>query len=92
MKNTSMATRAPVVCQVQQVRVLDQVPFLGHVVSPEGITIDPGKVKDVLEWKPPTSVSEVRSFLGLAGYYRRFYTLQIHQNVVNEYHDKLVQF
>jgi hypothetical protein len=42
------------------------------VVSPEGITVDPGKVKEALEWKPPTTVFEVRSFLGLAGYYRRF--------------------
>jgi hypothetical protein len=42
------------------------------VVSPEGIAVDPGKVKEVLEWKPPTMMSEVRSFLGLAGYYRRF--------------------
>jgi hypothetical protein len=45
---------------------------LGHVVSPEGITVDPRKVKEVLDWKLPTTVSEVRSFLGLAGYYRRF--------------------
>jgi hypothetical protein len=42
------------------------------VVSPEKITVDPSKVKEVLDWKPPTSVFEVRSFLGLAGYYRRF--------------------
>jgi hypothetical protein len=51
---------------------IKEVPFLGHVVSPEGITVDPDKVKDVLEWKPPMTVSKVRSFLGLAGYYRRF--------------------
>jgi hypothetical protein len=34
--------------------------------------VDPSKVKEVLDWKPPTSVSEVRCFLGLAGYYQRF--------------------
>jgi hypothetical protein len=51
---------------------IDKVPFLGHEISPEGITVDPGKVQDVLDWKPPTSVTQVDSFLGLAGYYRRF--------------------
>jgi hypothetical protein len=48
------------------------VPFLGQVISPDGITVDPSKVRDVLDWKPPMSVHQVRSFLGLVGYYRRF--------------------
>jgi hypothetical protein len=51
---------------------LKQVAFLGHVVSKGGISGDPSKVQDVLSWKAPTSVSDIRSFLGLAGYYRRF--------------------
>jgi hypothetical protein len=45
---------------------------LGHVVSPEGIAVDPSKVKEDLDSKAPTTVSEVRSLLGLAGYYQRF--------------------
>jgi hypothetical protein len=48
------------------------VPLLGHVISQEGITVDTSKVQDVLYWKPPTSVTQVCSFLGLADYYRRF--------------------
>jgi len=48
------------------------VSFLGHVVSGDGIATDPEKIKTVTEWPVPTSVKEVRSFLGLAGYYRRF--------------------
>ena len=49
---------------------LKEVPFLGHVIPTEGISVDPSKVQDVLNWKAPTSVTEIRSFLGLAGYYR----------------------
>jgi hypothetical protein len=51
---------------------IKEVPFLGHVVAHERIVVDPGKVKEVLDWKPPMIVSEVRNFLELAGYYRRF--------------------
>jgi hypothetical protein len=47
-------------------------PISGHVLSTKGIAVDPSRVKDILEWKPPTTVHQVRSFLGLAGYYRRF--------------------
>jgi hypothetical protein len=51
---------------------LEDIQFLGHVLSANGIAVDPNKVKDILEWKPPTTVHQVRSFLGLAGYYHRF--------------------
>jgi hypothetical protein len=51
---------------------LKQVAFLGHVISKGGISMDPSKVQDVLSWKAPTSVSDIQSFLGLVGYYRRF--------------------
>ena len=51
---------------------LNMVKFLGHTISSEGISVDPSKVQEVMDWKPPTSVHQIRSFLGLAGYYRRF--------------------
>jgi hypothetical protein len=51
---------------------LDTVKFLGHTISSYGISVDPSKVQEVMDWKPPTSVHQIRSFLGLAGYYRRF--------------------
>ena len=51
---------------------MNKVPFLGHILSNEGIAVDPSKVQEVMDWKAPTFVSEVQSFLSLAGYYRRF--------------------
>jgi hypothetical protein len=51
---------------------LGEVPFLDHVISSEGISVDPSKVRDVLDWKPSRIVHQVHGFLGLADYYRRF--------------------
>ena len=51
---------------------LTKVRFLGHVVSASGVSVDPEKVEAVMSWERPKSVFEIRSFLGLAGYYRRF--------------------
>ena len=51
---------------------LAEVGFLGHVVSASGVSVDPGKVEAVMSWERPKSVFEICSFLGLAGYYRRF--------------------
>jgi hypothetical protein len=51
---------------------LTEVAFLGNVISAGGVSVDPGKVKDVLDWMLPTNVSEIQCFLGLACYYQRF--------------------
>ena len=50
---------------------LKEVSFLGHIVSAEGIRVDLVKIEAIVNWKPPRNVTEVRSFLGLVGYYRR---------------------
>jgi hypothetical protein len=50
---------------------LDTVKFLGHTISSDGISVDPNKVQEVLDWKSPTSVHQICSFLDLASYYRR---------------------
>ena len=51
---------------------MKEVGFLGHVIFGEGIAVDPTKVVTVTNWESPMTVGEIRSFLGLAGYYWRF--------------------
>jgi hypothetical protein len=51
---------------------LKKVSFLGHVVSADGIEVDPSKIEAVVKWERTTNIHEIRNFLGLAGYYRRF--------------------
>jgi hypothetical protein len=51
---------------------LKEVGFLGHVLSAGGLSVDPKKIQSVMDWEAPTTQTEVRSFLGLAGYYRKF--------------------
>ena len=51
---------------------LTEVGFFGHVVSASSASVDPGMVKAVMSWERPKSIFEIRSFLGLVGYYRRF--------------------
>ena len=64
---------------------LEEVVFLGHVITKKGIKVDPQKVKVITEWSSPTKFIEIVSFLGLAGYYRRFvrYFLKIASPLIN---------
>ena len=52
--------------------LLDSVAFLGYVISAEGVYVDPQKIEAIVNWKPPTNVTEIRSLLGLVGYHRKF--------------------
>ena len=51
---------------------LRKISFLGHIISDQGVSVDLAKVEVVLNWETPKSVTKIHSFLGLAGYYRRF--------------------
>ena len=51
---------------------LEKVAFFRHVLTMDGVAMDPSKIEAVIEWKRPQNVTDIRSFLGLAGYYRRF--------------------
>jgi hypothetical protein len=49
-----------------------QIHYLGHIISKDGIVVDPEKIESIREWSAPKNVTDFRSFIGLAGYYRRF--------------------
>jgi hypothetical protein len=51
---------------------IDEVLFLGHIINKEGLAMDPKKVADILNWKAPTDARGIKSFIGMAGYYRQF--------------------
>ena len=50
----------------------DKIQYLGHVVSKEGIIVDPDKIKAIMGWPIPKDVLDIRSFMGITGYYRKF--------------------
>ncbi|GKC26488.1 putative reverse transcriptase domain-containing protein, partial [Tanacetum coccineum] len=52
--------------------LMNRVQFLGHVIDSEGIHVDPAKIESIKDWESPKTPTEIRQFLGLAGYYRRF--------------------
>jgi Reverse transcriptase (RNA-dependent DNA polymerase) len=51
---------------------LEEIVFLGHIISSKGLFVDPSKIQAIIEWQQPKAITEIQSFLGLPGYYRRF--------------------
>ena len=73
-----------------------QVDYLGHVVSGKGVEPEPSKIQAMLQWPTPTSVRELRGFLGLTGFYRKFvidYMLMVMiYKVVIHYHEHVIDY
>ena len=69
----SLIEEARLKVKPEKCRILPKrVPFVGHILSAEGVSTAPEKVSAVMSWPPPTTVSELRVFLGKVGYYRKF--------------------
>jgi hypothetical protein len=69
---TTVFTREQIIWELSKCSFYQsKIHYLGHVISDEGIPLDPLKVEAIMEWPAPTNVLEVRRFMGLAGYYRR---------------------
>lgn len=66
---------------------VDKVEYLGHYISVEGVSIDPKKIGAVQQWPLPSKIKQLRGFLGLAGYYRRF--IQDFGTICRPLHDLL---
>jgi len=62
---------------------LNEVVFLGHVISGKGIYMDPKKIEAIMKWKRPTNVTEIHSFLGLDEYYRRIFNNSFSDDLIN---------
>jgi hypothetical protein len=56
-----------------------KIHYLGHIISKDGIVVDPEKIEAIREWSTPNNVTEVRSFMGLAGYYKK-----VHHRVLKD--------
>jgi hypothetical protein len=50
----------------------EEIDYLGHIISKQGVKVDPNKIKEIIEWPKPSNITKLRGFLGLIGYYRRF--------------------
>ena len=56
----------------------EEVSYLDHIISKEGVKVDPEKIKLIIDWPKPTNISKLRGFLGLTGYYKRFIENYVH--------------